>query len=77
MYNTLTTYSHVLDGEIKAIAANWCLIVRTWGIQKVCLRLKRIHRNVDKKIFLKIQILKKKIMMWGNTLLHYKTKNEN
>ena len=26
-----TTYSHVLDGEIKAIAANWCLIVRTWG----------------------------------------------
>ena len=28
-----TTYSHVLDGEIKAIAANWCrpIIVRTWG----------------------------------------------
>ena len=26
-----TTYSHVLDGDIKAIAANWCLIVRTWG----------------------------------------------
>ena len=27
-----TTYSHVLDGEIKAIATNWCLIVSTWGI---------------------------------------------
>ena len=26
-----TTYSHVLDGEIKTISANWCLIVRTWG----------------------------------------------
>ena len=26
-----TTYSHVLDGKIKVIAANWCLIVRTWG----------------------------------------------
>ena len=25
-----TTYSHVLDGEIRAIAAYWCLIVRTW-----------------------------------------------
>ena len=80
-----TTYSHVLDGEINAIAANWCFIVRTWGIQlqlivcptlgrrhqhvaqccrniqpsfskclgiqKVCLGFRRIHRNVDKKIF--------------------------
>ena len=31
-YTTLyTTYSHVLEGKIKAIAANWCLIVRTQG----------------------------------------------
>ena len=26
-----TIYSHVLDDQIKAIAANWCLIVRTGG----------------------------------------------
>ena len=26
-----TKYFHVLDGEIKSIAANWRLIVRTWG----------------------------------------------
>ena len=24
-----TTYSHVLDGKIKIITTNWCLIVRT------------------------------------------------
>ena len=34
-----TTYSHVLDSRIKAVAANWCLIVRTWGGGGVRLQL--------------------------------------
>ena len=45
-----TTYSHVLDGEIKAIAANWCLIVRTWGDTPaaliVCPTLGRRHQHL-------------------------------
>ena len=45
-----TTYSHVLDGKIKAIAANWCLIVRTWGGDTpatliVCPTLGRQHQH--------------------------------
>ena len=49
------------------------------GIQKVCLGFKRIHRNVDKKYFLKTKNSEKnKIMIWG---IHYfitklKTKND-
>ena len=45
-----TTYSHVLDDQIKAIAANWCLIVRTWGDKPatliVCPTLGRRHHHV-------------------------------
>ena len=45
-----TTYSHVLDGEIKAIAANWCLVDRTWGDTPatliVCSTLGRRHHHV-------------------------------
>ena len=29
MYSTLHHISHALDGEIRAIAANWCIVVRT------------------------------------------------
>ena len=30
-YSALSiTYSHVSDGKIKPVAANWCLIVRTY-----------------------------------------------
>ena len=43
------TYSHVLDHQIKAIAANWCLIVRTWGDTPatliVCPTLDRRHQH--------------------------------
>ena len=51
LYTALyTTYSHVLDGEIKAIAANWCLIVRTWGNTPAALivwpTLGRWHQHV-------------------------------
>ena len=50
-YTTLyTTYSHVLDGKIKAITANWCLIVRTSGDTPatliVCPPLGRRHQHV-------------------------------
>ena len=45
-----TTYSHVLDGEIRAIAANVCLIVRTRGDTTatliVCPKLGRRHQQV-------------------------------
>ena len=45
-----TTYFHVLDDEIKAIAANWCLIVRTWGVTPaamiVCPTLGRRHQHM-------------------------------
>ena len=45
-----TTYSHILDGKIKAIAANWCLLVRTWGETPaaliVCPTLGRRHQHV-------------------------------
>ena len=45
-----TTHSHLLDGEIKAVTANWCLIVRTWGDTPatliVCPTLGRRHQHV-------------------------------
>ena len=45
-----TTFSHALDGEIRAIAANWCLVVRTWGDTPatliVCQTLGRRHQHV-------------------------------
>ena len=45
-----TTYSHVLDEQIKANAANWCLIVRTWrdtpATLIVCPTLGRRHQHV-------------------------------
>ena len=44
------TYSHVLNGEIKAITANWCLVDRTWGDTPaaliVCPTLGRRHHHV-------------------------------
>ena len=45
------TYSHVLDDQIKAIAANWCGLVRTWGDTPakliVCPTLGRRHQHVS------------------------------
>ena len=45
-----TTFSNALDGEIRAIAANWCLVVRTWGDRPatliVCPMLGRRHQHV-------------------------------
>ena len=45
-----TTFSHVLDGEIRAIAANWCLVVRTWADTPatliVCPALGQRHQHV-------------------------------
>ena len=45
-----TTFSHALDGEIRTIAANWCLVVRTWGDTPatliVCPTLGRRHQHV-------------------------------
>ena len=38
------------------------------GIQNVCLVYKRIHRNVDKNIFLHLKTQTDKIMIWG---IHY------
>ena len=45
-----TILSHALDGEIRAIAANWCLVVRTWSDTPatliVCLTLGRRHQHM-------------------------------
>ena len=45
-----TTFSHALDDEIRVIAANWCLVVRTWGDTSatliVCPTLGRRHQHV-------------------------------
>ena len=50
-YSTLHhIYSHVLEGVIIAIAANWCLVVRTWGDTPaaviVCPTLVRRHQHL-------------------------------
>ena len=41
-----TTYSHVLDSKIKAITANWCLLVRTWGDTPATLIVCPTHHHV-------------------------------
>ena len=45
-----TTFSYALDGEIRVIAAKWCLVVRTWGDTPatliVCPTRGRRHQHV-------------------------------